>query len=70
MMIISNFFAHVLQVKQLLLEVNDYHLIFNLNGILIAMGEGQTRTHSMVLRLGLKEFLFACVKNILCTYAP
>jgi hypothetical protein len=44
-------------------EVNDYHLIFDLNGVLVATSEGQTKSHHVVLRLGLKEFLFACVKK-------
>jgi hypothetical protein len=43
--------------------VSDYHLIFDLNNVLVAMGEGQIRTHSVVLRLGLKEFLSTCVKK-------
>jgi hypothetical protein len=47
----------------LAVEVNDYHLIFDLNGVLVATSEGQIRSHPNVLRLGLKEFLFACVKK-------
>jgi hypothetical protein len=43
--------------------VSDYHLIFDLNGILGTMGEGQIRTDLMVLRLVLKEFLSDCVKK-------
>jgi len=43
--------------------VSDYCLIFNLNGVLATMGEGQIKTHLMVLRLGLKEFLSDCVKK-------
>ncbi len=43
-----------------MLEVNDYHLIFNLNGVLIVTREGKLKL-SMVLKLGLKDFLLACV---------
>jgi hypothetical protein len=39
----------------------------NLNGVLIVMGEGQIRICPMVLRLGFKEFLFACV-NVFTVY--
>jgi hypothetical protein len=47
-----------------MVEVSDaYHLIFNLNGVLVAISEGQTRSRHVVLRLGLKEFPFACVKK-------
>ncbi len=45
--------------------MSDYHLIFDLNGVLVAMNEGQTKTHLMVLRLGIKEFCFACVKTFM-----
>jgi hypothetical protein len=44
-------------------EVNEYHLIFDLNGVLVAIGEGQTRSRPVVLKPSLKEFLFACVKK-------
>ncbi len=37
--------THTLQEKCHSLEVNDYHLIFDLNGVLIALGEGQTKIH-------------------------
>jgi len=37
--------------------VNEYHLIFDLNGILVVIGEGPTRSWPMILWLGLKEFL-------------
>jgi len=60
----SGFPAHPPQEKRPSLEVNDYHLIIDLNGVLVATGEGQTRTHPNVLMLGLKEFLSACVKTI------
>ncbi len=45
------------------MEVNHYHLIFDLNGVLVATSEGQTRSCLMILRPGLKEFLFAYVKE-------
>ncbi len=45
------------------MEVNDYHLIIDLIGVLVAIGEGQTKSHLIVLRLGLKESLFTCVNK-------
>jgi hypothetical protein len=50
----SSFHAHILKEKQPLLVMSDYHLIFDLNGVLIVTGEGQTKSCPMVLRLGLK----------------
>jgi hypothetical protein len=47
----------------LVMEVSDYHLIFDLNGVLVAIGEGQTKSHLVVLRLGFKKFLSACVNK-------
>jgi hypothetical protein len=61
----SGFPAHTPQEKCPSLEVSDYHLIFDLNGVLVAVGEGQTRTCPVVLRLGLKEFLSTCVKKFM-----
>jgi len=49
---------------RLVVEVNDYHLVFNLNGVLVVIGEGQTRFRSIVLRPSLKEFLCTCVKKL------
>lgn len=46
-------------------KVSEYHLIFNLNGILMVIGEGPTRFHLVVLKLGLKEFLYICVKKFI-----
>ncbi len=60
----SSFPTHTLQEKYPSLEVSDYHLIFDLNGVLVAMGEGQTRTCLINLRPSHKEFLFASVKKI------
>jgi hypothetical protein len=40
-------------------------LIVDLNGVLVATGEGQTKSHPMVLRLGLKEFLSTFVKHFI-----
>ncbi len=59
----SSFPTHILHEKRPSLEVSDYHLILDLNGVLVATGEGQTKSHQVVLRLGLKEFLFANVKK-------
>jgi hypothetical protein len=55
------FVVHTPQENQPLVEVNDYHLIFDLNGVLVATNEGQTKTHPMVLRFSLKEFFSTCV---------
>jgi hypothetical protein len=38
-------------------KVREYHLIFYLNGVLIATGEGPTKFRPVILRLGLKKFL-------------
>jgi hypothetical protein len=46
-----------------MVEVSEYHLIFDLNGVLVATGEGQTKSRPIVLKPTLKEFLFACVKK-------
>jgi hypothetical protein len=46
-------------------EVNNYHLIFNLIGVLVATSEGQTKSHLVVLRPSLKEFLSTCVKKFM-----
>jgi hypothetical protein len=40
-----------------IVEVNGHHLILDLNGVLVVIGEGSTRFCPMVLRLVLKEFL-------------
>jgi hypothetical protein len=49
----------------LVVEMSDYHLIFDLNGVLVATGEGQSKSHLVVLRLGLKEFLSICIKKFM-----
>jgi hypothetical protein len=64
MIMTFGFPAHSSHEKCLSLEVSDYHLIFDLNGVLLVKGEDQTRTHLVVVGLGLKEFLTACVKKI------
>jgi hypothetical protein len=43
--------------------VSYFQLIFDLNSVLVATDEGQIRTHLVVLRPSLKEFLSACVKK-------
>jgi hypothetical protein len=48
---------------QPMVEVSEYHLTFDLNGVLVATSEGQTKSRPIVLKLNLKEFLFACVKK-------
>jgi hypothetical protein len=50
--------------------MNDYRLIFDMNGVLVATFEGQIRTLLVVLRFGLKEFMSICVKKIMGTYGP
>jgi hypothetical protein len=62
---IFSFPTHTLKEKLPSLELNDYHLIFNLNGVLVAMSESQIRTHPVVLTPSLKEFLSICVKKIM-----
>jgi hypothetical protein len=57
----SSFLAHNSQEKHPSLEVSNYHLIFDLNGVLVTTSEDQTRIHPVVLRPSLKEFLSACV---------
>ncbi len=47
------------------MEVNDYHLIFDLNGVLVVTGEDQFKSHLVVLKPSLKEFIFACVKKFM-----
>jgi len=59
----SSFLAHTLQEKHLSLEVKNYHLIFDLNGVFIATNEDQTKICPVVLRPNLKEFLSACVNK-------
>ncbi len=59
------FLAHTLQEKHPSLEVIDCHLIFNLNGFLVVMGENQVKNCLVVLGLGLKEFLSTYVKIIM-----
>jgi hypothetical protein len=46
-----------------MVEVSEYHLIFNLNGVLVVTSEGQTKSRPVVLKPNLKEFLFYCVKK-------
>jgi len=60
-----NFLAHNAQEKRPLLEVNDYHLIFDLHGVLVDMGEGQIKIRLVVFRLGIKEFLSTYVEKIM-----
>jgi hypothetical protein len=38
-------------------KVNEYHLIFDLNGVLVTIGEGPTRSRPVILQPKLKEFL-------------
>jgi hypothetical protein len=45
------------------MEVSDYHLIFGLNGVLVATSEGQIRFHLVVLTTSLNESLSFCVKK-------
>jgi hypothetical protein len=47
-----------------LLEANDYHLIFDLNGVLVAMSEGQTRTCMVVLKAWPQGIPFCLCKKI------
>jgi hypothetical protein len=45
------------------MEMIDYHLIFNLNGVLVVISESQIRSCLIVLNFGLKEFFSTCVKK-------
>jgi len=51
------------QQTQPTMEMIDYHLIFNLNGVLVATNESQIRSCPIVLKLGLKELFSTCVKK-------
>jgi hypothetical protein len=64
-MMTFGFPAYTPQEKRMLLEVSVYHLIFDLNGVLVLTNEGQTKIRSIVVRCGLKEFLFVCVKEFM-----
>jgi hypothetical protein len=57
MTMITSFPTHTPHEKCPSLEVNNYHLIFDLNGVFVAMSEGLTRICLVVLRPGIKEFL-------------
>lgn len=48
-----------------MVKVNDYHLIFNLNGVLVRTRKGQIKFHPMVLKLGLKEFLSTFINKFI-----
>ncbi len=48
-----------------MVKVNDYHLIFNLNGVLVRTKKGQIKFHPMVLKLGLKQFLSTCINKFI-----
>jgi hypothetical protein len=53
----------LLEKNVVVAKVNGYHLIFDLNGVLMVTREGSTRFHPMVLRLVLKKFVCTCVKK-------
>ncbi len=65
---ISSFVKDTPQETWVVVEVNDYHLIFDLNGVLVVIGEGQIKFHLVVLRPNLNEFFPPCVRNSPCTY--
>ncbi len=46
-----------------MVAVRDYHLIFNLNNVLLVIIESQTKFHPVVLKHGFKKFIFVCVKK-------
>jgi hypothetical protein len=46
-------------------EVSEYHLIFDMNGILVATKEGPTRSDLVVLKPRLKIFLCTCVNKFI-----
>ncbi len=41
---------------QPMVEVSDYHLIFNLNGVFVATSEGQIKSYLAVLKPNLNFF--------------
>jgi hypothetical protein len=41
-------------------KVSEYHLIFDLNGVLVTTREGPTKSWPMILRPRLREFLSSC----------
>jgi hypothetical protein len=45
------------------LKVSEYHLIFDLNGILVATREGPTRSQPMILQSRWRECLSSCATN-------
>jgi len=47
------------------LKVNEYHLIFDLNGILVAIGEGPIKFWLVILWLGLRKFLSSCATKFI-----
>jgi hypothetical protein len=58
--------AHFITKKiQFMVKVNDYHLTFNLNGVLVRTRKGQIKFHPMVLKLGLKQFLSTCINKFI-----
>jgi hypothetical protein len=48
-----------------MVEVSEYHLIFDLNGVLLVTGEGQIKSRPIVLKPNFKKFLFICVKKFI-----
>lgn len=47
------------------MEVSEYHLFFDMNGVLVARRDGPTRSHLVVLKPGLKNFLCTCVNKFI-----
>jgi hypothetical protein len=45
--------------------VNEFHLIFDLNGILVTIGEGPTRFQLVILWPRLKKFLSSCATKFI-----
>ncbi len=55
--------SSLLERNVVVAEVNVYQLVFDINRILVATGEGSTRSRPMVLRPMLKELFCTCVKK-------
>jgi hypothetical protein len=47
------------------LKVSEYHLILNLNGVLVVTREGPTRFQLVILQARLKEFFFSCATKFI-----
>jgi hypothetical protein len=54
-------------LRSLVMEVNPFHVIFNLNEVLIATHFNRG-SHAIILHIGLKEFLEKCFVQFQCIF--